>query len=148
MVTHNDETFELFLWDLSIATEVSAEVSNIQNSDVEFNSSTECDETTLIKTFNYPSDVNTLVLRGHEDEVHCVRFLLPLVVSGSADKTIRIWKIQQGLRNENGTQTVCNEINDGTVVCLRILSGKKFQLNLPDMILFMTLNYILKILIP
>ena len=130
MVTHNDETFELFLWDLSIATEVSAEASNIQNSGIEFNSSTECDETTLITTFDYPSDVNTLVLKGHQDEVHCVRFLLPLVVSGSADKTIRIWKIGQGYRNENTTNTQCNEINDGGVVCLRILSGNKLNLDI------------------
>ena len=117
MVTHNDETFELLVWDLSIATEISAELTNIQNNDLEINLSKEVDESALIKTFDYPSDINTISLKGHNDEVHCVKFLLPLLVSGSADKTVRIWKINDGSNEEN-------DINDDKqVVCLRILSG-------------------------
>ena len=121
MVTHNDETFELLLWDLSIATEISAELTNIQNNDLEINLSKEVDESALIKTFDYPSDKNTISLKGHSDEVHCVKFLLPLLVSGSADKTVRIWKINDGSNDQN-------DVNDHVkVVCLRILSGMALE---------------------
>lgn len=117
MVTHNDETFELLLWDLSIATEVSAELTNLQNNDLENNPSKGVDESALIKTFDYPSDSHNVSLKGHEDEVHCVKFLLPLIVSGSADKTVRIWKINQGYQNQ------FNIDEDNQAVCLRTLSG-------------------------
>ena len=117
MVTHNDETFELLLWDLSIATEISAELTNIQNNDLEINLSKEVDESALIKTFDYPSDINTISLRGHDDEVHCVKFFLPLLISGSADKTIRIWKIHDGSNDQ------CDVYDEKKVVCLKILSG-------------------------
>ena len=117
MVTHNDETFELLLWDLSIATEVSAELTNIQNNDLELNPSKGVDESALIKTFDYPSDSHNVSLKGHEDEVHCVKFLLPLIVSGSADKTVRIWKINQGCQNQ------FNIDEENKAVCLRVLSG-------------------------
>ena len=121
MVTHNDETFELLLWDLSIATEISAELTNIQNNDLEINSSKEVDEIAMIKTFDYPCNTSTISLRGHEDEVHCVKFLLPLLVSGSADKTIRIWKINQESQHQDDMN------DDKSTVCLRILSGNKFE---------------------
>ena len=117
MITHNDETFDLSIWDLSIATEISAELTNIQNCEGDENSNSTYEEMPLIRTFDYPPDARTIQLCGHEDEVHCARFLLPLVVSGSADKTIRIWKIKQTYLNE------CNE-NDGEhAICLRILTG-------------------------
>ena len=35
-------------------------------------------------------------LLGHEDDVHCVKLLLPLVISGSADATVRIWSVEDG----------------------------------------------------
>ena len=35
-------------------------------------------------------------LLGHEDDVHCVKFILPLVISGSADATVRIWSVEDG----------------------------------------------------
>ena len=122
MVTHNDETFDLYLWDLSIATEISAELTNIQNCDSEEYSNATCDGVPLIKTFAYPSDARTIKLSGHKDEVHCVRFLLPLVVSGSADKTIRIWKIDQTYLHE------CNESGEELAVCLRVLNGNLMQI--------------------
>ena len=121
MVTHNDETFEMLLWDLSVATEISAELTNIQNNDLEINLNKEVDESALIKTFDYPSDIHTISLRGHEDEVHCVKFLLPLLVSGSADKTVRIWKINDGSNDQNDVN------GDVKVVCLRILSGMALE---------------------
>ena len=134
MVTHNDETFDLYLWDLSIATEISAELTNIQNCDSEEYSNATCDELPLIKTFDYPSDARTIKLSGHKDEVHCVRFLLPLVVSGSADNTIRIWKIDQTYLNQY------NESGEELAVCVRILTGNLTQIRrsisyLPNIVL-------------
>ena len=35
-------------------------------------------------------------LLGHENDVHCVKLLLPLVISGSADATVRIWSVEDG----------------------------------------------------
>ena len=35
-------------------------------------------------------------LLGHEGDVHCVKLLLPLVISGSADATVRIWSVEDG----------------------------------------------------
>ena len=118
MVTHNDETFDLFIWDLSIATELSAELTNIQNGDTNGQNGDKNKLLPLIKTFDYPSNAQTITLSGHKDEVHCVRFLLPLLISGSADKTIRIWKLGQLSFYEN---------NDGNTeevgICLRVLEG-------------------------
>lgn len=119
MVTHNDETFDLFIWDLSIATELSAELTNIQNGDTKNGQNS--DKNTLvplIKTFDYPSNAHTITLSGHKDEVHCVRFLLPLLISGSADKTIRIWKLDQLSFYENNDGNT-NEVG----ICLRVLEG-------------------------
>ena len=118
MVTHNDETFDLFIWDLSIATELSAELTNIQNGDANGQNNEKNKLLPLIKTFDYPSNAHTITLRGHKDEVHCVRFLLPLLISGSADKTIRIWKLDKLSFYEN------NDGNgDEIVTCLRVLAG-------------------------
>ena len=123
MVTHNDETFDLFIWDLSIATELSAELTNIQNGDPNGHNSDKNQLLPLIKTFDYPSDCRTIQLSGHKDEVHCVRFLLPLLISGSADKTIRIWKLPELPFYDNG---VDNTKQSG--ICLRILTGKSSHL--------------------
>ena len=124
MVTHNDETFDLFIWDLSIATELSAELTNIQNGDTNGQNGDKNKLLPLIKTFDYPSNAHTITLSGHKDEVHCVRFLLPLLISGSADKTIRIWKLDQLSFHEN---------NDGNTdeigICLRVLEGNASELN-------------------
>ena len=118
MVTHNDETFDLFIWDLSIATELSAELTNIQNGDANGQNNEKNKLLPLIKTFDYPSNAHTITLRGHKDEVHCVRFLLPLLISGSADKTIRIWKLDQlSFYGNNDDNT------DETGICLRVLAG-------------------------
>ena len=115
MVTHNDEIYEMCIWDLSIATDISAELTNIQNEEVEKNSN---QRIPLIKTFDYPSNAKTIKLKGHQDEVNCVRFLLPLVISGSADKTIRIWKI-----DKESFQQCYDESDEELGICLRVLTG-------------------------
>ena len=74
-----------------------------------------------LQSFNYPLNAKTITLSGHEDEVHCVRFLLPLVVSGSADKTIRLWSIAKS--NISGPCETQQDIG----ICLRILKGKAIQ---------------------
>ena len=124
MVTHNDETFDLFIWDLSIATELSAELTNIQNGDTNGQNSDKNKLVPLIKTFDYPSNANTIRLSGHKDEVHCVRFLLPLLISGSADKTIRIWKLHQLSFYENNYGSA-EEVG----ICLRVLKGNTSQMS-------------------
>ena len=124
MVTHNDETFDLFIWDLSIATELSAELINIQNGDTNGQNNDKNKLVPLIKTFDYPSNARTITLSGHKDEVHCVRFLLPLLISGSADKTIRIWKLDQLSFHENNDNNT-----DGIGICLRVLGGNSSPLN-------------------
>ena len=124
MVTHNDETFDLFIWDLSIATELSAELINIQNGDTNGQNSDKNKLVPLIKTFDYPSNAHTITLSGHKDEVHCVRFLLPLLISGSADKTIRIWKLDQLSFHENNDNNT-----DEIGICLRVLGGNSSPLN-------------------
>ena len=42
--------------------------------------------------------VPSLRLLGHEDEVHCVKFLphFDRVVSGGADATVRLWSLESG----------------------------------------------------
>ena len=124
MVTHNDETFDLFIWDLSIATELSAELINIQNGDTNGQNYDKNKLVPLIKTFDYPSNAHTITLSGHKDEVHCVRFLLPLLISGSADKTIRIWKLDQLSFHENNDNNT-----DEIGICLRVLAGNSLPLN-------------------
>ena len=43
--------------------------------------------------------------KGHTDEINCVKFYIPLVVSGSSDKSVRLWSLADG------------------GVCLRVLHG-------------------------
>lgn len=65
--THDENTFGVDIWDL--------------------NKSASNDHT----------DTKPFVrLLGHENDVHCVKLLLPLVISGSADATVRIWSVDDG----------------------------------------------------
>ena len=121
MVTHNDETFDLCIWDLSIASEVSAELSNIENDNEDGHLNHLNSEQPLTKTFDYPSNATTINLSGHKDEVNCVQFLLPLIVSGSADKTVRLWKINPTCLNQNSNNA------EESGVCLRILGGTSMK---------------------
>eukprot|EP00095_Tigriopus_kingsejongensis_P003846 maker-scaffold20_size707684-snap-gene-3.11 protein:Tk03846 transcript:maker-scaffold20_size707684-snap-gene-3.11-mRNA-1 annotation:"f box:wd repeat containing protein 1a" len=46
----------------------------------------------------------SLTLEGHEDEVNCVKFAHPWVISGSSDTTVRVWSLE-------------------TAVCVAVLRG-------------------------
>jgi len=78
IATHDENTFQLEIWDLHNKT-------NHRWDDPQF---------------------PTLCLSGHTDEVHCVKFATfeQSLLSGSADKTVRLWNLLNG-------------------DCLRILSG-------------------------
>jgi WD40 repeat protein len=72
--THDEDTFDLEIWDLSMK-------------------------------INDPN-FKTVKLTGHTDEVHCVKFVPSenLLLSGGADKSVRLWNLIDGM-------------------CLRILTG-------------------------
>ena len=119
LVTHNDETFDLSIWDLSVATNQREPIEQLTFCQYDGGQS----EAKVVvegnlQSFNYPLNAKTITLSGHEDEVHCVRVLLPLVVSGSADKTVRLWSIEK--RNFNSPAEKQHDIG----ACLRILKGK------------------------
>ena len=119
LVTHNDETFDLSIWDLSVATNQREPIEQLTFCQYDGGQS----EAKVVvegnlQSFNYPLNAKTITLSGHEDEVHCVRVLLPLVVSGSADKTVRLWSIEK--RNLSCRAGAKQDIG----ICLRILKGK------------------------
>lgn len=37
-----------------------------------------------------------LILKGHESGVYCLEFFKNTLISGSGDKTIRIWDLEEG----------------------------------------------------
>ena len=94
MSTQNEENFILNIWDLK-AMKTTYDMNQYYNSMVEF------------------EHVPMFSLIGHTDEVHCVEFISTerSILSGGADKTVRLWSMI-----------------DGT--CLRILTGSHiFSMN-------------------
>ncbi|KAL9540214.1 hypothetical protein MBANPS3_009811 [Mucor bainieri] len=63
--------------------------------------------------------VNTRYLTGHEDSVYCLVWVGPnLVVSGSRDRSIKLWN----LANQQNALVLTKTNHDGSVLCLRASS--------------------------
>ena len=85
--TQNEETFVLDIWDV---------LNTLQNPVFD------------VKSMKFKC-VPMLSLVGHTDEVHCVEFISTerLILSGGADKSVRLWNMINGncLRILTGTVT-------------------------------------------
>lgn len=62
--------------------------------------------------------VNTHYLTGHDDSVYCLVWVGPnLIVSGSRDRTIKLWNLE---RKQSSSLVLTKTHHEGSVLCLRV----------------------------
>ncbi|KAL8720725.1 MAG: hypothetical protein Q9225_002459 [Loekoesia sp. 1 TL-2023] len=70
------------------------------------------------------------LLRGHSDDVNAVKFFHPdtdwpdLIVSGSVDKTIRLWQVDPAFNNVYNTVSIL-EGHASSINCLGVINGRQ-----------------------
>lgn len=119
LATHSEETFEISIWRLADGIPLEHVTS----------SSTEMaplsPETQNGLPYTHELLTPSTILKGHTDEVNCVKIREVFVFSGGCDQTIRVWNI------DDGSCLTVLKGHEGKIWCLdvdrhRIVSGGRF----------------------
>ncbi|XP_059090488.1 F-box and WD repeat domain-containing 11-B-like [Tigriopus californicus] len=120
LATHSEDTFEISIWKLVDGVPL----ENVTKPWSELDPSASFERKNGL-SYTHELLAPSTILKGHTDEVNCVKISDAFVFSGGCDQSVRVWNIN------NGTCLTVLRGHEGKIWCLdvdrrRIVSGGRF----------------------